>query len=69
MQGLLIGLDLSEPKAADVVVAAQDAGYIVNAPTPDRIRLAPPLVLTDADADGAPRCLAQHSRRGRMGGP
>ena len=50
--GLLIGLDLSEPKAADVVVAAQDAGYIVNAPTPDRMRLAPPLVLTDADADG-----------------
>ena len=50
--GLLIGLDLSEPKAADVVVAAQDAGYIINAPTPDRIRLAPPLVLTDADADG-----------------
>jgi acetylornithine/N-succinyldiaminopimelate aminotransferase len=50
--GLLIGLDLSEPRAAEVVVAAQDAGYIVNAPTPDRIRLAPPLVLTDADADG-----------------
>jgi len=50
--GLLIGLDLSEPKAADVVVAAQDAGYIINAPTTDRIRLAPPLVLTDADADG-----------------
>jgi len=50
--GLLIGLDLTEPKAADVVVAAQDAGYIVNAPTPDRIRLAPPLVLTDPDADG-----------------
>jgi acetylornithine/N-succinyldiaminopimelate aminotransferase len=50
--GLLIGLDLAEPKAADVVVAAQDAGYIVNAPTPERIRLAPPLVLTDADVDG-----------------
>ncbi len=49
--GLLIGLDLTEPKAAEVVVAAQDAGFIVNAPTPDRIRLAPPLVLTDADAD------------------
>jgi len=50
--GLLIGLDLTEPKAADVALAAQDAGYIVNAPVPDRIRLAPPLVLTDADADG-----------------
>lgn len=50
--GLLIGLDLAEPKSADVVAAAQDAGYIVNAPTPERIRLAPPLVLTDPDADG-----------------
>lgn len=49
--GLLIGLDLVEAKAADVVVAAQDAGFIVNAPTPERIRLAPPLVLTDEDAD------------------
>jgi len=50
--GLLIGLDLAERKSADVVVAAQDAGYILNAPTPERIRLAPPLVLTDADVDG-----------------
>lgn len=50
--GLLIGLDLVEPKAADVVAAAQDAGYILNAPTPERIRLAPPLVLTDQDVDG-----------------
>jgi acetylornithine/N-succinyldiaminopimelate aminotransferase len=50
--GLLIGLDLAEPKAAEVVAAAQDTGYIVNACTPERIRLAPPLVLTHADADG-----------------
>ncbi len=50
--GLLIGVTLPEPKAAEVVAAAQDAGYIVNAPTPDRIRLAPPLVLTDDDAAG-----------------
>ncbi len=48
--GLLIGLTLAEPKAAEVVAAAQDAGYILNATTPDRIRLAPPLVLADADA-------------------
>ncbi|GAA3830851.1 acetylornithine transaminase [Nocardioides panacisoli] len=49
--GLLIGLDLVEPKSADVVAAAQDAGFIVNATTPDRLRLAPPYVLTDADVD------------------
>lgn len=49
-EGLLIGLDLVSETAPQVVQAAQDAGFIVNAPTPRRIRLAPPLVLTDEDA-------------------
>lgn len=51
-EGLLIGLTLVAEKAAEVVTAAQDAGYIVNLPGPDLIRLAPPLVLTDDDAAG-----------------
>jgi acetylornithine/N-succinyldiaminopimelate aminotransferase len=33
-----------------VVDAAQRAGFILNNPTPRRIRLAPPLVLTEDDA-------------------
>ena len=49
-EGLLIGLDLVSESAAQVVEAAQAAGFIVNMPTPRRIRLAPPLVLTDDDA-------------------
>lgn len=49
-EGLLIGLDLVSDSAAAVVDAAQHAGFIVNMPTPNRIRLAPPLVLTDDDA-------------------
>ncbi|MSY85918.1 MAG: acetylornithine transaminase [Actinobacteria bacterium] len=49
-EGLLVGLDLVSETAAQVVEAAQHAGFIVNAPTPRRIRLAPPLVLTDEDA-------------------
>lgn len=49
--GLLIGLTLAQPKAPEVVVAAQDAGFIINGATPERIRLAPPLVLTQADVD------------------
>lgn len=49
-EGLLIGLDLAEDKAAEVVTAAQAAGFIVNMTTPSRIRLAPPLVLTEDDA-------------------
>jgi acetylornithine aminotransferase len=49
--GLLIGLDLVAPRSAEVTEAALAAGFIINNPTPERIRLAPPLVLTAADAD------------------
>jgi acetylornithine aminotransferase len=49
--GLLIGLDLTEPAAAEVFAAALAAGFIVNNPTPERIRIAAPLVLTEAEAD------------------
>ena len=49
-EGLLIGLDLSADRSAEVAAAALAAGFIVNNPTPGRIRLAPPLVLSDADA-------------------
>lgn len=50
-EGLLVGLTLAEPKAAEVVTAAQDAGFLLNAATPERIRMAPPLVLADAEID------------------
>jgi acetylornithine/N-succinyldiaminopimelate aminotransferase len=49
-RGLLVGLDLDADLAAAVVEAAQAHGVILNACTPARIRLAPPLVLTDDDA-------------------
>jgi len=49
-EGLLIGLDLSSDSSAEVFTAALAAGFIVNNPTPRRIRLAPPLVLSDDDA-------------------
>jgi acetylornithine aminotransferase len=49
--GLLIGLDLSKPVSAEVTSAALEAGFIINNPTPERIRLAPPLVLTEEQAD------------------
>ena len=61
--GLLIGLTLAEPVSQEVVLAAQRRGFIVNNPTPDRIRLAPPLVLTTAEAqtfvDAWPDILAE----------
>lgn len=48
--GLLVGIGLSEPVSAAVAGAAKDAGYLVNSAVPDRIRLAPPLVLTAEQA-------------------
>jgi acetylornithine/N-succinyldiaminopimelate aminotransferase len=50
-EGLLIGVTLSAPVTADAAAAALAAGFILNNATPERIRLAPPLVLTDADAN------------------
>ncbi len=50
-RGLLIGLDLDAEVAPRVVAVAQERGFIVNACAPDRIRLAPPLVLTAEEAD------------------
>jgi acetylornithine aminotransferase len=47
--GLLLGVELVDPVAVEVAAAALDAGFIVNAATPHRVRLAPPLVLTEAD--------------------
>ncbi|MBV9164400.1 MAG: acetylornithine transaminase [Pseudonocardiales bacterium] len=48
--GLLIGIRLSSPVSAEVATAARDAGFLVNPAVPDRVRLAPPLVLTEAQA-------------------
>ena len=50
-QGLLIGLDLSQDRSAQVTDAALARGFIINACSPNRIRLAPPLILTAAQAD------------------
>ncbi len=56
-RGLLVGIVLAQPIAADVAKAALAAGLIVNAPTPDRLRLAPPLVLTENEAAHAVSAL------------
>jgi acetylornithine aminotransferase len=48
--GLLIGIMLGEPVSAAVAAAARDAGFLVNNAVPDRLRLAPPLVLTEGQA-------------------
>jgi acetylornithine aminotransferase len=48
--GLWLGLTLDGPAAADVQTACRQAGFLVNAVQPDVIRLAPPLILTEAEA-------------------
>jgi acetylornithine/N-succinyldiaminopimelate aminotransferase len=49
--GLWLGVVLTEPVAAPVEAAARDAGFLLNAPAADVLRLAPPLVVTEAQVD------------------
>jgi acetylornithine aminotransferase len=50
-RGLLIGLDLDERRAAGVATAARERGFILNDCTPERVRIAAPLVLSTDEAD------------------
>ncbi|MDO5629214.1 MAG: acetylornithine transaminase [Mobilicoccus sp.] len=45
-RGLLIGIGLAEPVAAEVARSALEEGFIVNPVRPDTVRLAPPLIVT-----------------------
>lgn len=49
--GLLLGVVLTEPVAARVQRAAQDAGFLVNAAGPATVRLAPALTVTQEQAE------------------
>ncbi|MCK8645662.1 acetylornithine transaminase [Mycobacterium colombiense] len=51
-RGLLCGVVLTAPRAKDAEAAARRAGFLVNAAAPDVIRLAPSLILTEAQVDG-----------------
>ena len=45
--GLLLGIVLNRPVSATVEAEARAAGFLINAPAPDVIRLAPPLIITE----------------------
>jgi acetylornithine/N-succinyldiaminopimelate aminotransferase len=49
--GLLLGIVLTDEKSAALAGALLDSGYLTQAVKPDVLRLAPPLVLTDDQAD------------------
>lgn len=51
-RGLLLGIVLTAQQAKTAEAAARDAGYLVNAAARDVIRLAPPLIITEAQLDG-----------------
>jgi acetylornithine aminotransferase len=48
--GLWLGLALTSEASTAVVTAARERGFLVNAVQPDVVRLAPPLILTEAEA-------------------
>jgi acetylornithine/N-succinyldiaminopimelate aminotransferase len=56
-RGLLVGVVLHQPLAAEAQKAALAAGLIINNATPDRLRLAPPLVLSEDEAADAVAAL------------
>lgn len=57
--GLMLAFSLTAPVAARVERSARDHGFLVNAVSPDAVRLVPPLVLTDAQADAFIAALPQ----------
>jgi acetylornithine aminotransferase len=50
-RGLLQAVILAKPIAPAVVDAALDAGFVINAPRPDVVRLAPALIISAAELD------------------
>ena len=51
-RGLLWGIVLTAEVAKNAEAAARNAGFLVNAAAPNVIRLAPPLIITEAQLDG-----------------
>jgi predicted acetylornithine/succinylornithine family transaminase len=57
--GLLLAAQLDSPRAKDVAAAALDAGLLVNAVTDQALRLAPSLLVTEAEIDEGVALLAK----------
>lgn len=55
--GLLLGVVLRAEIAKQVEAAARAAGFLINAPATDVVRLAPPLILTEEQAQSFVRAL------------
>ncbi len=62
--GLLLGIVLTEPIAGALNEALLDAGFLANAPQPDVIRIAPPLILSATQADAFVAAFSQALLKG-----
>lgn len=58
-RGLLVGVGIAGGRAAEVVSEALRAGLILNAPNADSVRIAPPLIVGDAELDEFERLFAR----------
>ncbi|HLR47470.1 MAG TPA: acetylornithine transaminase [Corynebacterium sp.] len=56
--GLLLGVVLSQPVAKQAVAEALKQGLIINAPSDDVVRIAPPLIINESDIDIAIQKIA-----------
>jgi acetylornithine/N-succinyldiaminopimelate aminotransferase len=63
--GLMRGAELDGPYAVQAVVAAREAGFILNATGPSRLRFVPPLVITSGDLDALEAALPSILDRAR----
>ena len=67
-RGLLRGVTLTEPVAAAIADTALDAGFIINAPRPDVLRIAPPLIITatqlDSFVEALPKIISEAGAAG-----
>ena len=61
--GLLLAVQFSDTIAANVVRACNDEGLLLNPVRPNAVRLYPPLIITEADADEAVEKLERGLRR------
>jgi acetylornithine/N-succinyldiaminopimelate aminotransferase len=57
--GLLLAAQLAQPRAKEIAAAALDAGLLVNPVRPDALRLAPPLLVSEAELDTALEILGR----------
>jgi 4-aminobutyrate aminotransferase-like enzyme len=55
-QGLLVGVQLTQP-GASIVTACMERGFLINCIQDNILRLAPPLIIRRSEIDGLIRCL------------